>query len=164
MTEHRTRKKAKAGDLLQLPMNPGAIWARVLYADAPGAKVKRGIYLVALDRDVAEGDDLAEVARAPVLAGPMQTVPELITSGEWRIAGHVPLTEEEARLPYFEDRLGMTNFLGERVENTPENRARMVQERVAPPELLVGVARALRGLAPWYPGYDDYRPKKEAPK
>ncbi|MFZ5439666.1 MAG: hypothetical protein ACOZQL_06640 [Myxococcota bacterium] len=158
---HRTTRNAKAGDLLQLPMNPGAIWARVLYADAPGQS-KRGVYLVVLDRDVAEGDDLAEVARARVLVGPMQTIPVHIKSGAWRIAGNVPLTEEEAQLPYLEDRLGMVNFAGERVEDTPENRARMVQERVAPPDLVVDVARAARGLAPWYPGYDDYRPRREA--
>lgn len=145
-----------------LPLGPFSIWGRVLFADAPGAKVKRGVYLVVLDRNVAKGDELADVARAPVLVGPMQTLAALIKSGDWRIAGNVPLTEEEAKLPYFEDRLGMVNFAGERVEDTPENRRRMVQERVVGPELVVDVAAAARGLAQWYPGYDFYRPRKEA--
>lgn len=151
---------AVPGDMLKIPYDgEKAVWGRVIYNDARGARKKRGLYLTVLDRDVAPGDDLREVASAPRLLGPLHCGVELVKEGVWAIAGNVPPTEAEQALPYFEDRLGVVDYFFERVPDTPENRARMVDEYIVQPETIPEVVRAARGLDPWYPGYDRFRSK-----
>ncbi len=153
--------RAEPGDLLKIPYGDGhAIWGRVVYNDARGVKKKRGLYLAVLDRDVAPGDDLNDVVRAPVLLGPLHCGTELVADRTWEIAGNVAPTEAEQQLPYFEDRLGVVDYFFERVSDTAANRARMVPEYIAMPDLLPDVVRAARGLAPWQPGYERFRAKR----
>lgn len=154
------KKSAAPGALLRMPYGPASIWGRVLHADARGTKVKRGLYLTVLDCDVTDGENLETVARAPRLLGPLQVTAELVQDGTWVVAGEVALTGEELDLPYFEDARGVVDYFGQRVADTPEARARMVQERVMSPETLVAIIRAARGLDTWYPGYNEFRAKK----
>lgn len=159
-----TRKKpaqAAPGDLLKIPYDETkAIWGRVIYNDSRGAANKRGLYLAVLDRDVTGSDDLAEVARAPRLLGPLHSGDELVKDGSWAIAGHIEPTAAEQALPYFEDRIGVVDYFFERVADTPENRARMVDEYIVSPGIVTRVVRAARGLGPWSPAYNRYRSKQ----
>lgn len=163
MSKSRTKTaQAAPGDMLKIPYDDTrAIWGRVIYNDARGAAKKRGLYLTVLDRDVAPSDDLAEVARASTILGPLHSEDELVKDGTWVIAGNVRPTESEQRLPYFEDRLGVVDYFFERVPDTPENRARVVDEYIVSAGIVTRVVRAARGLTPWSPLYDRYRSKKD---
>lgn len=160
-----SRKKtalAAPGDMLKIPYDETrAIWGRVIYNDARGVAKGRGLYLTVFDRDVAPSDDLPDVTRAPRLLGPLHSGDQLTKDGTWVIAGNVPPTETEQRLPYFEDRIGVVDYFFERIPDTPENRARIVDEYIISPGIVTQAVRAARGLAPWSPVYDRYRSKKD---
>jgi hypothetical protein len=113
-----------------------------------------------LDRDVVPGEVPQDAAAAPALLGPFQTIDLPVREGTWEVLGNVPLTPEEQSLPYFLDRTGVVDYFYERVPDTPQNRRRVVTERVMPPDMIVEAVSAKRGKGEWYPGYDMLLPPR----
>jgi len=156
MAKTKGPAELQPGDMLRIPYGDAAVYGRVIRSDPRGTpKGKgRGLYMKVLDRDVAPGADLREVAAAPVLLGPFQTVDLPVREGKWEVLGNVPTTPQEADLPYFLDRTGVVDYFYERVPDTPQSRQRVVTERVVPPDMIVDAVSAKRGKGEWYPGYD----------
>lgn len=158
MAASKRAPSAGPGDVLRIPYDgQRAVYGRVLQCDSGRGPKARGLYLIVHDRDAAPGDDPSQAAQAPRLLGPLFCTPELLREGAWPVVGQVELHEAERQLPYFLDARGLIDYGRERLPDTPENRARVVDEYVVTPELVVSVVRAARGLEQWYPGYDRFR-------
>jgi hypothetical protein len=175
----KKRVKPRAGDLLRIPYaadGARAAYARVLFVpekegpQGPGL----GICVVVLDRDVCPGDAPEQVLDAPWLLGPFHPNDSLIREGVWEVLGNVPLRGRERELPYFAmqtwdsgtGQFGPTlqDYFGHPVEDTPENRARVVKAAVGGSTSVVPAIRALRGLGRWLDGYETLRPHLEPPR
>jgi hypothetical protein len=158
-TAKRSTSVCRPGDLLRIPYDAErAIYGRVVHCDAPGVPRQRhrGLYLTVLDRDVEDGLTPEAIAASPVMLGPFFTIVDPMRKGDWTVVGHVDAGDAE--LPYFMGSRGLVNYHHEPVDDTLENAARVVSERVASPNTVRDVIRAKRGLEQWYPGYDLFLP------
>jgi hypothetical protein len=147
--------------MLVISYGEGAVYGRVVHCDAPDTPRTqlRGLYLKVLDREVSDGDDLAEVvASSPVLLGPFFTINDPIKKKTWRVVGNVPPDERERDLPLFMGSRGFVDYFHRPVPETPENEARLIQEVSFPPHWVEKAVRAKRGLEEWMRGYDRMNP------
>lgn len=172
----KRRVKAKTGDLLRIPYASGgarAVYGRVLFApdkDSPrGAGL--GVCVVVLDRDVQPGDVLEQVPGSPWLLGPLHPSDRKIRDGTWEVLCNLPLRGRELLLPCFSytemDPASrqwvrrLRDYFGNPVEDTPENRARVISPSVGGDNAVVQAIRALRDLGRWDDSYEDMLPTEE---
>jgi hypothetical protein len=127
-------------------------------AGTPAAR-RRGLYLKILDLDVVSSEELAAVLESSVMLGPLHTTDDLVKEASWKMVGNVPPTDDERNLPYFLDGTGVVDYFFNRVADTPENRAKVIEESVVPPEWVTAAVRAKRGLEQWRRGYDSMLPR-----
>jgi hypothetical protein len=154
------RVKLQQGDLLAIPYyRKRSIYGRVVQIDQPDtpSTAVRGLYLEVLDRDVTQGDDLAEVVRAKTLLGPLFTIVNELRKGHWKVVGHAPYTKPP-KLPHFLWGTGIVDYFGKRIEDTRANRARAIILSSSPPAWVEYAARALRGKGKWSVDYDSFLP------
>lgn len=141
----------RAGQVLRIPYagdGARAVYGRILFVPEGDTKSSDGICVVVLDRDVEPGDDLAELPDARWLVGPIGTDDMLIRSGVWEVIGELPLRGRELLLPIYEHYTPrgplLVDYLGAPLEDTPENRSRLMLERYVECEMLVRLVRTQR--------------------
>ncbi len=166
---HR-RPRIKAGDVIHIPYGAHgarAILGRLLFVpskSAPGPGY--GPCLLVIDKDAPEDiHDYSKAALAKFVKGttkllrPCHPGVELFKEGYWTVLGNVPFEDPARVLPFFKVRLVeerrtiLRDYSGAEVPDTPDNQARVVPGAVGDANEIVGVIRALRGLARWRDRY-----------
>ncbi len=163
------RQRVKVGDVLAIPYaGDGAteVYGWVIFVPRKGTPSPGlGVCVVVLDRDVRDGDELAEVVRARPLLGPLHPNDREIREGAWRIVGNV-VGDFAAMLPCFAAQVRrdsswahvLQDYGGAEVEDTPANRARVREKSVGGAGSIPLAVRALRGDGRWLAGFDPWLP------
>ena len=157
------RRKTTIGDVFIVPLGDGRAGVGQVVADYGASAHYFAIF-----------DDVMSVEMAPMHAVEATTSPVALLAlsmdakihvGDWVTVGHAPVADGMPLPAYKElvgvpDQFDVFDFSGNRRRPaTPEEVSRLPNRKVVAPVRIENALKALLGLGPWLPIFDELRPQ-----